>query len=84
MWKKCKVLLAFFCIFNMKWELKLYDINTPREIIVEERDAVYLSRIPEQRFFGVLQLNYISVTMNGGKPLKSSQGKGLVIRKPTI
>jgi hypothetical protein len=31
-------------------KLKLYDINTPRETIVEERDAVYLSRTPEQRF----------------------------------
>jgi len=65
-------------------KLKLYDINTPRETIVEERDAVYLSRTPEQRFFSVLQLNNISVTMNGGKPLKSPQGKGLVIRKPSI
>jgi len=65
-------------------KLKLYDVNTPREIIVEERDAVYLSRTPEQRFFNVLQLNYISVTMNGGKPFKSPQGKGLVIRKPAI
>lgn len=65
-------------------KLKLYDINTPREIIVEERDAIYLISTPEQRFFGVLQLNHISVIMNGGKPLKSPQGKGLVIRKPAI
>ncbi|WP_426329611.1 hypothetical protein [Pedobacter sp. R-06] len=65
-------------------KLKLYDINTPRETIVEERDAIYLSRTPEQRFFSVLLLNNISVTMNGGKPLKSPQGKGLVIRKPSI
>lgn len=65
-------------------KLKLYDINTPRETIVEERDAIYLSRTPEQRFFSVLQLNNISVTMNGGKPLKSPQGKGLVIRKQSI
>jgi len=65
-------------------KLKLYDINTPRETIVEERDAIYLSRTPEQRFFSVLQLNNISVTMNGGKPLKSPQGKGLVISKPSI
>ncbi|NII82978.1 MULTISPECIES: hypothetical protein [unclassified Pedobacter] len=65
-------------------KLKIYDINTPRETIVEERDAIYLSRTPEQRFFSVLQLNNISVTMNGGKPLKSPQGKGLVIRKPSI
>ncbi|MDQ0639054.1 hypothetical protein QF042_002619 [Pedobacter sp. W3I1] len=65
-------------------KLKLYDINTPREALVEERDSVYLSRTPEQRFFGVLQLNYISVTMNGGQPLKSPQGKGIIIRKPNI
>ncbi|MBO9675560.1 MAG: hypothetical protein J7577_19080 [Sphingobacteriaceae bacterium] len=64
-------------------KLKIYDINTPRETIVEERDAIYLSRTPEQRFFAVLQLNHISVAMNGGKPLKYPQGKGLVIRKPT-
>lgn len=65
-------------------KLKLYDINTPRETIVEERENLYLSRTPEQRFFGVLQLNQISVMMNGGKPLKSPQGKGLVIRKPAL
>lgn len=64
--------------------LKLYDTNIPREIIVEERESLYLSRSPKQRFFGVLELNQISVMMNGGQPLKSPQGKGLVIRKPTI
>ena len=65
-------------------KLVLYDITIPRETIIEERANVYLSRTPEQRFFGVLQLNHISVTMNGGKPLKSPQGKGIIIRKPTI
>ncbi|WP_316825226.1 hypothetical protein [Pedobacter miscanthi] len=65
-------------------KLKLYDITIPRETIFEERDVVYLSLTPEQRFFGVLQLNQISVTINGGKPLKFPQGKGLVIRKPAI
>ena len=65
-------------------KLNLYDTTTPRETIIEERDSIYLSRTPEQRFFGVLQLNHISVTMNGGKPLKFPQGKGLVIRKPNI
>lgn len=64
-------------------KLKLYDKNTPRETIVEERESVYLSRTSEQRFFSVLQLNRISVVMNGGRPLKSPEGKGLVIRKPT-
>ncbi|WP_293790313.1 hypothetical protein [uncultured Pedobacter sp.] len=65
-------------------KLKLYDLNTPRETIVKERDAIYLSHTPEQCFFRVLQLNHISVVMNGGQPLKSPQGKGLVIRKPAI
>ncbi len=63
--------------------LKLYDTSIPRETIVEERESVYLSRTSEQHFFNVLQLNRISVVMNGGRPLKSPEGKGLVIRKPT-
>ncbi|KIA88912.1 hypothetical protein OC25_25820 [Pedobacter kyungheensis] len=65
-------------------KLKLYDINIPRETIVEERESVYLSQTSEQHFFNVLQLNRISVVMNGGRPLKSPQGNGLVIRKPII
>jgi len=65
-------------------KLTLYDISIPRETIVEERENVYLSRTPEQRFFSVLQLNHISVTMNSGKPLKTPQGKGIVIRKPSL
>ena len=64
--------------------LKLYDTSIRRELIAQERESVYLSRSPEQRFFSVLHLNHISVTMNGGKPLKSPQGKGLVIRKLII
>ena len=63
--------------------LKLYDTSIPRETIVKERESVYLSRTSEQHFFNVLQLNRISVVMNGGRPLKSPEGKGLVIRKPT-
>lgn len=65
-------------------KLTLYDITIPREAIVEERESVYLSRNSEQRFFSILQLNRISVAMNGGRPLKSPQGKGIVIRKSNI
>lgn len=65
-------------------KLTLYDITIPREAIIEERENIYLSRTPEQRFFGVLQLNHISVTMNGGQPLKLPQGKGIIIRKLNI
>lgn len=65
-------------------KLKLYDTSIPRELIAQERESVYLSRSPEQRFLSVLHLNHISVATNGGKPLKSPQGKGLVIRKLII
>lgn len=65
-------------------KLKLYDTSIPRELIAEERESVYLSCSPEQRFLSVLHLNHMSVVMNGGRPLKSPQGKGLVIRKPSI
>jgi hypothetical protein len=65
-------------------KLTLYDVTVPREAIVEERENIYLSRTPKQRFFGILQLNNISVTMNGGQPLKFPQGKGIIIRKPSI
>ncbi|GGI25964.1 hypothetical protein [Pedobacter mendelii] len=65
-------------------KLTLYDISIPRETIIEARENLYLNRTPEQRFFNVLQLNHISVIMNGGKPLKSPQGKGIVIRKPSL
>jgi len=65
-------------------KLTLYDTSIPREKIVEERESIYLSSTPEQRFFSVLQLNHISVTMNGGQPIKSPQGKGIIIRKPSI
>ena len=57
-------------------KLNLYDITTRRETIIEERDGIYLSRTPEQRFFGVLQLNHISVTMNGGQTIKISTRQG--------
>lgn len=61
--------------------LKLYDISNPPQTIVAERESLYLSRTAEQRFSSVLQLNYISVIMNGGNPLKLPQEKGIVIRK---
>lgn len=62
-------------------KLKLYDLNIPRKTIAEERESVYLSHTAAQRFFSVLQLNQLSVAMNGGNPLKSPQGKGIIICK---
>lgn len=64
--------------------LKIYDTDIPRESIVAERESVYLNSSAEQKFYALLHLNRISIKMNGGKPLKIPQGKGLVIRKTSI
>ena len=64
--------------------LKIYDQNISRESIVTEREVAYLNRSAEQKFYALLNLNRISVQMNGGNPLKSPQGKGIVICKSTI
>lgn len=61
--------------------LKIYNANIPRETILAEREAVYLNRSAEQKFYALLNLNRISVQMNGGKPLKKPQGKGIIISK---
>ena len=64
--------------------LKLYDPNISRESILAEREAAYLNSSSEQKFLALLNLNRISVQMNGGNPLKKPQGLGLVIRKSNI
>ncbi len=63
--------------------LKIYDISIPRETILAERETLYLSKSAEQKIFTLLQLNRTAVQLNGGKPLKQPQGKGLLIRKPS-
>jgi hypothetical protein len=62
--------------------LKIYDISIPRESILAERESVYLNKSAEQKIYTLLQLNRTAVQLNGGKPLKQPQGKGLLIRKP--
>jgi len=63
-------------------KLTFYDTDIPRETIVEERDRVYLNRTAEQGFFSPLELDRIAVIMNGGRPLKVRQGKGIIVRRP--
>ncbi|WP_113638852.1 hypothetical protein [Nubsella zeaxanthinifaciens] len=63
--------------------LKIYDISIPRETILAERETLYLRKSAEQKIFTLLQLNRTAVQLNGGKPLKQPQGKGLLIRKPS-
>jgi hypothetical protein len=59
--------------------LKIYDTYIPRSQIVAEREAEYLSQPPEVKLKRLLALIRLSIAMNGGKPLKLPQGKGLVI-----
>ncbi|MFN0290242.1 MULTISPECIES: hypothetical protein [Pedobacter] len=61
--------------------LKIYDTDIPRESIIAEREAVYLNKSAEQKIHALLQLNYVAVQLNGGKPLKQPQGRGIIIRK---
>lgn len=61
--------------------LKIYDSSVSRASILAEREHAYLNRSSEQKFHALLQLNRVSVQMNGGKPLKTPQGLGLVISR---
>jgi len=62
-------------------KLKIYDTSIPRSQIVAEREAEYLSQSPANKLKRLFTLIRLSVKMNGGKPLKEPQGKGLVISR---
>lgn len=62
-------------------KFKLYDTSIPPEIIVEERAALYLSKSPQEKWNELLALIRLSISLNGGQPLKKPQGKGLIIQK---
>ena len=61
--------------------LKIYDSSIPREQIIAEREAQYLVNSPKDKLERLFSLINISVSMNGGKPLKHPQGKGLIISR---
>ncbi|MGV3545686.1 MAG: hypothetical protein ACO1N4_01405 [Pedobacter sp.] len=64
--------------------LKIYDTDTPRESILAEREALYLRKSARAKIYALLQLNHVAVQLNGGKPLKQPQGKGIVIKKLNV
>jgi len=64
--------------------LKIYNSDIGKEEIERSREVKFLSLSAEDRFFELIKLNELAVLMNGGKPLKVPQGKGIVIRKPNI
>ena len=60
-------------------KLRLYDTSTPQEQVVREREMAYLALSSKEKFLQLVSLIRISVSLNGGRPLKQPQGKGLVI-----
>lgn len=62
-------------------KLKLYGASIPPEQIVRERDVAYLALSPKDKFLQLLALIHLSISLNGGRPLKQPQGKGLVISR---
>jgi len=65
-------------------KLKLYDTSLSRADILMEREERYLSASVKDKFYQLLRLINLSVKMNGGRPLKVPQGKGLVISKGSL
>lgn len=65
-------------------KLKIYDLSTPSEQIVREREVAYLALSPKEKLLQLISLIHLSVSLNGGKPLKQPQGKGLVISRKNI
>ncbi len=61
--------------------LKLYDASLCYQTIASQRAQAYLALSSEEKFYALLALNRNAVALNGGKPLKTPQGKGLVIKK---
>lgn len=62
-------------------KLKIYDSKISREEIKDQRLKTQLLRSPEQRILDLFVLNAIVIKLNGGKPLKQPQGKGIVISR---
>jgi hypothetical protein len=47
-----------------------------------ERARRFASLSTEEKLNALFALIELSVALNGGKPLKAPQGKGIIIRKP--
>jgi len=59
----------------------MHNSKIERVVIERERETKFLSLSVEDRFFELVKLNKLAVLMNGGKPLKVPQGKGIIIRR---
>jgi hypothetical protein len=62
-------------------KLILHD-NPDPERLERERAARFLALSAEDKLKELFALIDLAVKMNGGKPIKEPQGKGIIIRKP--
>lgn len=62
--------------------LKIYDTSLSREEIERIRAQTYLQRSPKEKLDTLFNLIAVSRKLNGGKPLKQPQGKGIIITRP--
>ena len=68
----------------MMSRLNLYDPSMSRNEILVEREKRFMDRSVKDKLYQLLKLINLSVKMNGGKPLKTPEGKGIVISKPIL
>jgi len=61
--------------------LKIYKPTTDASQIVAERGLAYLGLSPAERYRQMMALIRLSIALNHNKPLKTPQGKGLLLRK---
>lgn len=62
-------------------KLTLYDVSMSRDDILKIREGRFLNASPKEKLDQLLRLIRVSIKLNGGKPLKTPQGNGIVIRK---
>lgn len=65
-------------------KLKLYNVSMAPEQVVRERESAYLVLSSKEKFLQLLALIHLSTALNGGRPLKHPQGRGLVISRRNI
>lgn len=62
-------------------KLVLHDLSLSPEAIQQEREQRFLKLSAQEKLEELFALINLSIAMNGGKPIKEPQGKGLIIRK---
>jgi hypothetical protein len=62
--------------------VKLHELSIPQRELVKMREDRFLNLSPPEKLYALLNLIHVAVKLNNGKPLKSPQGKGIIIQKP--